>query len=90
MASLALAASLIVLTTLLMGPITYILARLHLPAFIIYVLSLMCVAQGLWFCSIAIPIWYIGLIPVYFAYLSIQRVRNRHLRKATANGVDNR
>lgn len=75
MASLALAASLVVLSTLLIGPITYLFSRLNFPSFIIYILSFLAIAQGIWFCSIGLPIWYLGLIPVYFGYLSIQYVR---------------
>jgi hypothetical protein len=75
MASLALAASLVVLSTLFIGPITYLLSRLNLSKYIIYPLSTVCIIQGLWFCSIGIPIWYVGLIPIYFGYISIQKVR---------------
>ena len=90
MASLALAASLVVLSVLLSGPITYILARLGSPAIIIYPLSIFCIAIGSWFCTIALPIWYVGLLPIYCAYLSIQRVRTRNLKKIQETAVDNR
>lgn len=75
MASLALIVCLIVLSTLFIGPITYVLARLNISKFIIYPLSTLCILQGLWFCSIGLPIWYIGLVPIYFGYISIQKVR---------------
>lgn len=77
MASLALAASIVVLMTLLIGPLAYLFARLNFPKFIVYILSGLSIIQGVWFCSIAIPIWYIGLIPIYFGYISIQRVRQK-------------
>ena len=80
MASLALAASIIVLVTLLIGPLAYLFARLNFPPFIVYVLSVLSIIQGIWFCSIAIPIWYIGLIPIYFGYISIHRTRQKQIQ----------
>lgn len=77
MASLALAASLVVLVTILIGPLAYLTARLNFPSFIVYILSALSIVSGLWFASIGLPVWYIGLIPVYFAYISIQRVRQK-------------
>jgi hypothetical protein len=77
MASLALVASVVVLITLLIGPLTYLLSRLNLSQYIIYPLSVLSIIQGLWFCSIGLPVWYMGLIPIYFGYLSIQRVRQK-------------
>lgn len=77
MASLALAASIVVLVTLLIGPLAYLFARLNFPSFIVYILSCLSIIQGLWFCSIALPIWYIGLIPIYFGYISIHRTRQK-------------
>ena len=77
MASLALVASIVVLVTLFIGPLAYLFARLNFPSFIVYILSVLSIAQGIWFCSIALPIWYIGLIPIYFGYVSIQRVRQK-------------
>lgn len=90
MASLALIVSLVVLSTLFIGPITYLLSRLTLSKIIIYPLSILCIIQGLWFCSIGIPIWYVGLVPIYFAYISINRVRTLHLRKIAEATVDSR
>ena len=77
MASLALAASIVVLITLLIGPLTYLLSRINISRYIIYPLSFLSIIQGIWFCSIGLPIWYMGLIPIYFGYLSIQRVRQK-------------
>jgi hypothetical protein len=73
MASLALAASIVFLSIVFMGPITYILAKIGFPSFIIWILSLFCIISGIWL-SITLPhIFYIGLIPIYFGYISIQR-----------------
>lgn len=77
MASLAFIVSLIILVTLLIGPLAYLLSRLNFPSFIIYLLSILSIIQGIWFCSIGIPIWYIGLIPIYFGYISIQRTKQK-------------
>ena len=77
MASLALAASIVVLFTILIGPLTYILARLNIPTIIIYLMSALCFFAGINFCLIAIPIWYLGLIPIYFGYISIARTRKK-------------
>jgi hypothetical protein len=76
-ASLAFIVSLIILVTLLIGPLAYLLSRLNFPSFIIYLLSILSIIQGIWFCSIGIPIWYIGLIPIYFGYISIQRTKQK-------------
>jgi len=76
-ASLALAASLIVLVTILIGPLAYLTLRLNFPSFIVYILSALSIVSGLWFASLALPVWYIGLIPIYFGYISIQRVNQK-------------
>ena len=80
MASLALMASIIILVTILCGPITYLLARLHFPAFMIYLLAILSIFAGINFCLIPIPVWYLGCIPIYFGYLSILRVRQNKLK----------
>lgn len=90
MASLALAASLVVLSVLLSGPITYLLARIGTPSFIVYICSIFCIVLGLWFCTIALPIWYIGLLPIYCGYVSIKRVNARNLKKIQETAIDNR
>jgi len=77
MASLALAASLVVLFTIFIGPLTYLIARLNFPSFLVYLLSTISIVNGFWFACIGLPVWYIGLIPIYFAYISIQRVRQK-------------
>lgn len=77
MESLALAAAIIVLFTIFIGPITYILARLGLPSVLIYILSILCIFAGAHFCWIGLPIWYLGLIPIYFGYISIQRTNKK-------------
>lgn len=77
MASLALLVSIIVLFTLLLGPITYLLAVLKFPKIIIYPLAALCFFVGINFCMIAIPTWYLGLIPIYCGYVSIVRVNKK-------------
>ena len=77
MTSLALIVSILVLVTLLIGPLSYLFAKLNFPSFITYILSGLSIIQGIWFCSIGIPIWYIGLIPIYFGYISIRRTRQK-------------
>lgn len=81
MASLALIASLVVLSTILIGPLAYLLSRLNFPSFIVYTLSVLSIMNGIWFASIGLPIWYLGLVPIYFGYISIQRVNRRRLEK---------
>ena len=90
MASLALAASLVVLSVLLSGPITYLLAKIGVPSFIVYLCSIFCIVLGIWFCTIALPIWYIGLLPMYCGYSSIKLVNARKLKKIQEQDVDNR
>lgn len=77
MESLALMAAIIVVFTIFIGPITYLLARLGLPSLIIYILSLFCIFAGIHFCWIGLPVWYLGLIPIYFGYISIQRTNKK-------------
>lgn len=77
MASLALMVSIIILFTLLLGPITYILAVWKFPKIIIYPLAILCFFVGINFCMIAIPTWYLGLIPIYFGYISVMRVNKK-------------
>ncbi len=89
MASLALAASLVVLSVILSGPITYLLAKLNAPSFIVYMFSIFSIVLGLWFCYIALPIWYIGLFPIYCAYISIQKIQDRQFKKIKETVVDN-
>lgn len=90
MASLALIASLVVLSTILLGPITYLLSIIRLPSFLVYILSVLSIICGIWFASIGLPIWYMGLVPIYFGYLSIQQVRKRRSGKTQVAEVDNR
>jgi hypothetical protein len=81
MASLALIASLVVLSTILVGPLAYLLSRLNFSAFIVYILSILSIINGIWFIAIGLPIWYVGLVPIYFGYISIQRVNRRRSEK---------
>ena len=77
MASLALIVSFMVLVTVFIGPLSYLSARLNFPTFITYMLSIISILNGIWFCSVVIPIWYIGLIPIYFGYISIVRANKK-------------
>jgi hypothetical protein len=77
MASLAIIASLVVLSVLFIGPITYLLSIVGLSAFIIYPLALLSIVSGIWFITIGLPIWYIGLIPIYCGYISILRTKKK-------------
>lgn len=81
MVGLALIASLVILSTILIGPLAYLLSRLNFPSFIVYTLSVLSIMNGIWFASIGLPIWYLGLVPIYFGYISIQRVNRRCLEK---------
>jgi hypothetical protein len=77
MASLALAAAVVFLFILFVGPITYVLAKLGFPSIIIWPLGAFCIVSGIWF-SITLPhIFYIGLIPVYFGYISVSRTNKK-------------
>lgn len=74
MASLALIVSLILLTIILIGPITYLFSKLSFPKPIVYILSAFCILSGIWL-EITLPhIFYIGLIPIYFGYISIRQI----------------
>lgn len=73
MASLAIAASIIILLILLVGPLSYLCARVGCPRFIVYLFSGLSIVSGLWFMSIGMPIWYLGLFPIYCGYVSIKR-----------------
>ncbi len=80
MASLALAAAVIILFTLFIGPITYLLARLGFPKIVIYILSLLCFSTGIHLCLLALPIWYLGMVPIYFGYISIVRANKKEIQ----------
>jgi len=80
MASLAIIVSIIVLLTIFIGPLTYILARLNAPNIIVYIMSAICFFAGINFCLLAIPVWYLGLIPIYFGYISIARTRKKEIQ----------
>lgn len=82
MASLALVVSLIFLIVLFIGPITYILARIGSPKFLVYTLSGLCIFLGLWFITIGLPIWYIGCVPIYFGYISINFISKNDIQRS--------
>lgn len=77
MASLALMVSIIILGTILIGPFTYLCSRLNFPSPIIYFLSLISIIIGINFCLIGLPIWYLGLLPIYCGYISIRRAKRK-------------
>jgi hypothetical protein len=78
MASLALLASLVFLLILFIGPITYFLTKIGLPSFIIWILASFCIVSGCWF-AITLPhIFYIGLIPIYYGYISITATSQKY------------
>lgn len=64
MAGLALVVSLIFLSLIIIGPISYILSCLSwMPIYIKYLLGLLCIAVGLWALVIPVPLFKIlGLI----------------------------
>lgn len=80
MASLALIASLVVLSTIFVGPLTYLLAKLGFNSTIIYLLSIFCLLNGIWFMMIGLPIWYVGLVPIYFGYISIVKANEKETK----------
>lgn len=86
MASLALIASLVVLATIFIGPLAYICSRSGLPSAIVYTLSILAIANGIWFIFIGLPIWYMGLVPIYFGYISIDRENKKKLKLDNAEG----
>lgn len=77
MDSLALLVTIIILFTLLVGPITYLLAKIRFSSIIIYILSLVSILIGINFCLIATPVWYIGLLPIYCGYISIRLAKKK-------------
>ena len=77
MIGLELIASLVLLTNILIGPLTYLTARLNFPPFIVYILSIVSILIGILFALIGLPIWYMGLIPIYFGYISIKCIRQK-------------
>jgi len=78
MASLALAASVIMLFILLIGPFTVLLSKIGIPSFIVYLFSILSILSGVWFISIFLPIWYIGLFPIYCGYISIKKANSKN------------
>jgi hypothetical protein len=72
MFSLAVVVSFILLVVFLIGPLTYLMAKIGLPKIVIYLLGSLSIFSGLWFMMIGLPVWYIGLPPIYFGYISIK------------------
>jgi hypothetical protein len=73
MASLALAASIVFLGVLIIGPITYILSLFHwIPDLLILIIALLCIAVGIWWLLLPIPfIKYYGLVDIFCGYKAI-------------------
>lgn len=75
MASLALMVSIIVIAILISGPLCWIISKVKcIPNIIVYIIAVSCIAIGVWFILLPIPaIKYIGLIPIYFGYISFSK-----------------
>lgn len=78
MASLALLASIVFLFILFIGPITYLLAKIGLPSFFIWILAICSIMAGFWLTMTLPHIFYIGFIPIYFGYISITATRKKY------------
>jgi hypothetical protein len=72
MISLAVVVSFILMVVFLIGPLTYLMSRIGLPKIVIYLFSSLSIVSGLWFMTIGLPLWYIGLLPIYCGYISIK------------------
>jgi hypothetical protein len=74
MASLALLVTIIFLGMLLFGPLLLLLNKLNIfPKIIIQFLSIICAIYGLWWIiTLVTPIRWLGLFPIYCAYLAIK------------------
>jgi len=72
MFSLAVVVSFILLLVFLIGPLTYLMAKIGLPKIVIYLLGSLSIFSGLWFMMMGLPVWYIGLLPIYCGYISIK------------------
>jgi cytochrome c biogenesis protein CcdA len=70
MASLALAASIMFLVVLIIGPASYIISSfINLPKWIIYILAIINILIGLWWLLLPLPvIRYIGLVDIYIGW----------------------
>lgn len=80
MASLALIVSIILISIVLIGPLAYLSAILNFPKIIIYILSISAILSGIWFCSIGLPVWYIGLFPIYCGYVGLSRANKKRIQ----------
>lgn len=77
MASLALLASLVVISVILSGPICWILSRIYIiPNFIIYLLGILTMFIGVWFFLLPIAgIRWLGLVSAGLGWLAINKRR---------------
>jgi hypothetical protein len=71
-ASLAIIVSIIFLTMMLFGPLVLLLSKINiLPTIIIQLLSVVCILYGFWWIiTLVTPIRWLGLLPIYCAYLA--------------------
>lgn len=74
MASLALAASIVFLFVLLIGPFTFLLSLFKsMPKVILGIFSIISMISGIWFVCLPIgPAKYVGLISVFFGFRVFQ------------------
>jgi hypothetical protein len=72
MASLALLVAIIFLGMILIGPLLLLINKLNIfPKTIIQLLSVVCAIYGLWWIfTLITPIRWLGLLPIYCAYLA--------------------
>jgi hypothetical protein len=71
-ASLALLVTIIFLGMILFGPLLLLINKLNIfPKTIIQLLSVVCAIYGLWWTlTLVTPIRWLGLLPIYCAYLA--------------------
>jgi hypothetical protein len=72
MAGLAILVTVIILFMIVIGPLTYLMANTKFK-FLIHFCCGICILVGLNFLMVGGPIWYIGLVPLYFAYLTLNK-----------------
>lgn len=73
MASLAVLVSLIFLSVIVVGPLTYIISLFRwMPNIIIYLLGIGCIFIGIWWLMLPIPaIKYYGIVDIFCGYKAI-------------------
>jgi hypothetical protein len=75
MASLAILASLVFLSVVLLGPATFLLSKSRfIPSFVIWIMGLFCIIIGIWWFFV-LPlniIRFFGILTAYLGWLAIQ------------------